>query len=68
MFHKPVYNKLLNDYVTAVLHWDEHPISGSAKRDVNIAKTALDVYIEDHVGEQYVSVINDMEPTLSRLI
>jgi hypothetical protein len=47
VFDKTVYNKLLKTYVDCVIHWEAHPISGSAKRETNIAKISLDTYITD---------------------
>lgn len=47
MFDKRVYNELLKTYVDCVIHWESHPVSGSAKHETNIAKTMLDTYITD---------------------
>jgi hypothetical protein len=62
MFDKDIYNQLLDRYVQAVVHWDNHPLSSSAKRDTLIAKAGLDTYIRDHIRPSNVILVDDMEP------
>lgn len=61
MFNKAIYNNLLRTYVQAVIHWEEHPLSNSAKRDVQMTKASLDIYVTDYIAKPN-NYIGDYEP------